>query len=95
MKQLADKHNRWGDTSFLLGGWSGPRKDGDFSDWKPDLAMVSATINFAATTGRLGNETTPDKGEREGDSADGEEESEEGKKNEGRYPDRRSGNKSK
>ena len=78
MKQLADKHNRWGDTSFLLGGWSGPLKDGDFSKWKPDLAMVSATINFAATTGRLSKDTTPDKREREGDSTDEEEESEEG-----------------
>ena len=40
--------------------------------------MVSATINFAAITASLGNETAPDKGEREGDLADGEEESEEG-----------------
>lgn len=40
--------------------------------------MVSATVNFAAITGRLGNETAPDKWEREGDSADGEGESEEG-----------------
>ena len=78
MKQLADKHNRWGDTSFLLGGWSGPIKDGDFSKWKPDLAMVSATVNFAAITGRLGNEIAPDKREKGGDSADEEEESEEG-----------------
>ena len=71
MKQLADKHNGWGDTSFLLGGWSGPIKEGDFSKWKPDLAMESATINLAAISGRLGNETGPDKREREGDSADG------------------------
>ena len=67
MKQLADRHNRWGDTSFLLGGWSGPGKDGDFNKWKPDLAMVAATINFAATTGRLDQETTSDEGERGGD----------------------------
>ena len=49
MKQLVDKHNRWGDTSFLLGGWSGSCKDGNFSKWKPDLALVAATINFAVT----------------------------------------------
>ena len=77
MKQLADKHNRWGDTLFLLGGGSGPFKDGDSSKWKPDLGMVLKTINFAAITGRLGNETTPDKGKKEGDLADGKEESEE------------------
>lgn len=78
MKQLVDKHNRWGDTSFLLGGWSGSCKDGNFSKWKPDLALVAATINFAVTTGRLDNETTPDTGEQERDISDEEGESEEG-----------------
>lgn len=38
--------------------------------------MVSATIDFAATTDK---ETTPDKIEQEGNLADEEEESEEGK----------------
>lgn len=53
MKRLADSHKRWGDTSIVLGGWSGEYKDGEFGKWKPDLAMVSATIKFAADTGRL------------------------------------------
>ena len=48
---LADSHNRWGKISFLLGGWSGVCKDGELSKWKPN--MVSATIKFAADTGRL------------------------------------------
>ena len=30
MKHLADSHNRWGDTSFLLGGWSEVGKNGEF-----------------------------------------------------------------
>lgn len=53
MKQLADSHNRWRDTSFLLGGWSGVYKDGEFSKWKPNLATMSATIQFAADIGTL------------------------------------------
>ena len=68
-----------GDTSFLLGGWPGPRKDGGFGKLKPDLAMVAATINFAARTGRLDNEIRPVNQEQEGDLLDGEgEEGEEG-----------------
>ena len=38
---------------FLLGGWLGVVKDGKFGKWKPNLAMVSATIKFAEDTGRL------------------------------------------
>lgn len=77
MKQQADKQKRWGDTPFLLGRLSGPCKDGDFDKWKPDLAMVAATIKFAATTGRLDNEIRPVDEEQGGDLLDGEGESEE------------------
>lgn len=77
MKQLADRHNRWGDTSFLLGGWSGSRKDGDLEKWNPDLAMVAATINFAVKTGRLDNEISPVNEVQAGDGVDREAESEE------------------
>lgn len=76
MKQLGDKHNCWGDTSFLLGGWS-PCKDGDFDKWKPDLAMVAATLKFAAKTRRLDNELSPVNEEQAGDVVDRELESEE------------------
>jgi hypothetical protein len=52
--------DRWGDASYLLGGWSG-RKDvrtGEFVDgpresWKPDLKVVKASIRFLYQTGRL------------------------------------------
>jgi ribonuclease HI len=50
---------RWGDTSFVLGGWSGRRLpngrwlDGELSSWKPDLKTVRAMIDFAMRTGRL------------------------------------------
>lgn len=52
--------DRWGDASYLLGGWSG-RKDvrtGKFVDgpresWKPDLKVVKASIRFLYQTGRL------------------------------------------
>ena len=52
--------DRWGDASYLLGGWSG-RKDvrtGKFVDgpresWKPDLKVVKAFIRFLYQTGRL------------------------------------------
>jgi ribonuclease HI len=52
--------DRWGDASYLLGGWSG-RKDvltGKFVDgpresWKPDLKVVRASIRFLYQTGRL------------------------------------------
>jgi hypothetical protein len=52
--------DRWGDVPYLLGGW-GTRKDvrtGQLLDglkekWKPDLAVVKATIRFLEKTGRL------------------------------------------
>ena len=44
---------RWGDTSYLLGGWSGPQKDGPFEKWKPNTEMINATIKFALSTARL------------------------------------------
>lgn len=56
---------RWGDTSYLLGGWSGPVKDGLFERWKPNAEMITATIQFAINTTRLndkrgGEEISPD-----------------------------------
>ena len=45
--------SRWGDTSYLLGGWSGPSKDGLFEKWKPNTEMINATIQFAVNTTRL------------------------------------------
>ena len=61
--------HRWGDTSYLLGGWSGEQNDGALAKWKPINEMVTATINFAIATGRL-----EDKREEreEGDSSDDE-----------------------
>ena len=56
---------RWGDTSYLLGGSSGPSKDGLFERWKPNAEMINTTIQFAVNTTRLndkrgGDETSPD-----------------------------------
>ena len=51
IRRLAGR--RWGDTSYLLGGWSGEIKDGEVAKWKPANDMVTATINFAIATGRL------------------------------------------
>jgi hypothetical protein len=49
--------HRWGDLSFMIGGWTGPRAgtypDGKLEDWKPNMKAVSATINFAKDTKRL------------------------------------------
>ncbi len=47
------KDKRWGDTSFLLGGWSGLKKDGELSKCKPNLQAVAAPIRFTKVTGRL------------------------------------------
>ncbi len=51
-------------TSYLLGGWSGPSKDGLFEGWKPNAEMINATIRFPVNTTRLnykrGEETSPD-----------------------------------
>lgn len=51
---------RWGDISFLLGGWSGwedrrtgKPADGPKDKWKPNLAAVKATIQFLQRTGRF------------------------------------------
>ena len=51
--QISRKEKRWGDTSFLLGSWSGLRKDGELSKWKPNLQAVAAAIRFTKVTGRL------------------------------------------
>ncbi|MCJ1349378.1 hypothetical protein MMC31_007618 [Peltigera leucophlebia] len=77
MKHLADSHNRWGDTSFLLEYWSGVIKDAEPSKWKPNLAMVSATIKFAEDTGRLNVKKDEDQRQKESGSDNGDE-SEEG-----------------
>ena len=51
LRRLAGR--RWGDTSYMLGGWSGEKKDGEVVKCKPANEMVIATINFAIATGRL------------------------------------------
>lgn len=51
IRRLAGR--RWGDTSDLLGGWSGEQKDGELAKWKPINEMVTATINFVIATGWL------------------------------------------
>lgn len=62
---------RWGDLSYLLGGWSdwvdnrtGKGKDGDRDLWKPNIKLIRKVIEFANGTGRLrggrpGNLPTP------------------------------------
>ena len=55
IRDISYKHNRWGDTSFLVGGWSGPSKDGEEQAWKPNKEAVWTTINYAISTGRLDN----------------------------------------
>jgi ribonuclease HI len=52
--------DRWGDASYLLGGWSGRKDartgklvDGPRESWKPDLKVVKASIRFFYQTGRL------------------------------------------
>lgn len=62
---------RWGDTSYLLGGWSGEPKDGDAAKWEPASEMVMTTINFAIATARL-----EDKRKGRGESSDEQSESE-------------------
>lgn len=51
IKSLAKR--RWSDTAYLLGGWSGKRKDGALHSWKSDLKMVNPTIEFMEATERL------------------------------------------
>jgi hypothetical protein len=56
---LRQQHReRFGDLSFALGGYSSRREgdrsiDGPIEQWKPDISMVRATIQFAMDTGRL------------------------------------------
>jgi ribonuclease HI len=52
--------DRWGDVSYLLGGWgrrrdtnSGKLLDGEKDNWKPDLTVVKATVQYLQETGRL------------------------------------------
>lgn len=53
--RILKKENRLGDTSYLLGGWSGCKKNGDFSLWRPNLKAITSAIKFAIATGRLTN----------------------------------------
>lgn len=76
MKRLADSHNPWEDTSFLLGVWSGVYKDGKFSKGKSYLAMVFAKIKFAANTGRRSVEKDIEEERQRGSESDDGDESE-------------------
>ena len=71
---LGYRHNRWGDTSFFVGGWSGSSKDGEEKIWKPNMEAVWATINYAVSTGRLDNsqEEVEEEVTRRSDKSDGE-----------------------
>ena len=50
---------RWGDLSYMLGGWNswkdrrGNSLDGPKEDWKPSVSTVKAVIKFAMDTERL------------------------------------------
>ena len=44
---------RWGDLSYLLGGWTNSTLDGEKRDWRPKMAVVRASIAFAIATARL------------------------------------------
>jgi hypothetical protein len=57
--------DRWGDVSYLLGGWglkkhweTGEPLDGPKEKWKPDLKVVKQTIRFLQYTGRLAHSQT-------------------------------------
>ena len=50
---MAKAGKRWGDISFLLGGWTNTREDGAKAIWQPNYEVVRATIKFAMETGRL------------------------------------------
>lgn len=69
IRRLAGR--RWGDTSYMLGGWSGKIKDGEVAKWKPASDMVTTTINFAIASGRL-----EDKRNVREENSDGQSESE-------------------
>jgi hypothetical protein len=52
--------DRWGDVSYLLGGWgkrrdakSGKLLDGEKDNWRPNLTVVKATVQYLQETGRL------------------------------------------
>jgi hypothetical protein len=52
--------DRSGDVPYLLGGWGSKKNirtgqliDGPKEEWKPDLAVVKATVRFLEKTGRL------------------------------------------
>jgi ribonuclease HI len=52
--------DRWGDIPYLLGGWgrrkdpdSGKLLDGERENWKPNLTVVKATVQYLQETGRL------------------------------------------
>jgi len=52
--------DRLNDVSFLLGGWSARREwrtgkpvDGDIVKWRPNLAVVKATVQFLQSTKQL------------------------------------------
>jgi len=55
----------WSDLAYALGGWSG-RRDGRTSrfpdsprkEWKPNLSVIKATIQFVMNTGRFQPKTT-------------------------------------
>lgn len=76
IKRLAK--GRWGDAAYLLGGWSGERKDGALQSWKPNLKVVNATIKFVEATERLDNNRWRQREEDEAENNRGEERSEEG-----------------
>jgi hypothetical protein len=68
MKEAAGK--RWGDLSYLLGGYSKKRElrtgkpaDGPMEKWTPNLEMVKITIQFLQQTTRMG--ATPLQGQSE------------------------------
>lgn len=53
-------------------------KDGGLNKWKPNLAMVSATIRFAADIGKLNVKRDTEKKRREGSEPDDGDKSEDG-----------------
>jgi hypothetical protein len=68
MKEAAGR--RWGDLSYLLGGYSKKRElrtgksaDGPMEKWAPNLEMVKTTIQFLQQTTRMGD--TPLQGQSE------------------------------
>lgn len=65
LRETMKGKSRWGDLPYLLGGCSGRKDpagrwiDGEATTWKPELAVVRATIDFAMRIGRFdtGGET--------------------------------------